>query len=216
MPKRHRQRKHQPFVSLSHHQRRDAVVQLKWQINRSAVQTGIRDFWTDHLLQDPDDPSRTFEWIDIYFLGRDRCTLWNAAVITTALARRDAIHSLAFDIAWAQLSEPEKKAESAIEFKRIPRKRPADVRLSEWVRRPDSRYLQFEGRTFNEECVRLEAHIQATNPPDTGESFTTDRSYAYGIGLHATVAENHLDRAAIERAIARFRDLGEQDWRAAV
>jgi len=215
VPKRYRQRKHQPFVTLSLHQRRDAVVQLKWQIDRSAAQTGTRDFWTDHLLQDPDDPSRTFQWIDIYFLGRDRCTLWNAAFITTALARQDAVRTLAFDASWAQLSESEKAAESAIEFKPVPRKRPSDLRLSEWVRHPDSCYPQFEGRTFSEECDRLEVHTQATSPPDTGESFTLDRSYAYGIGLHATVAEDHLDRAAIERCIARFRDLGEQDWPAA-
>ena len=215
MPKRHRQRKHQPFVSLSQHQRRDAVVQLKWRIDRNAVQTGIGDFWTYHLLQDPDDPTRTFQWIDIYFLGRDRCTLWNAAIVTTALAQQDAMRSRAFDATWAQLSELEQAAESAIEFKPVPRKRPSDVRCHEWVRRPDNRYPQFEGRTFDEECDRLEAHIEATSPPVIGESFTVDRSYAYGIGLQVTVAEDHLDRAAIERTIARFRDLGEQDWRGA-
>lgn len=212
MPKRHRPRKHQPFVSLSLHQRRDAVVQLKWRIDRNAVQTGIRDFWTDHLLQDPDDPACTFRWIDIYFIGRDRYTLWNASLVTTALARQDTISTRAFDTAWAKLSEGEKAIESTLEFKRIPRKRPSEPRYSEWVRRPDSRYPQFDGRTFREECDRLEADIEVLSPPDIGESFTLDRSYAYGIGLHATVAEDHLDLAAIERTIARFRSLGERDW----
>ncbi|MBA3057327.1 MAG: hypothetical protein KJ614_13645 [Gammaproteobacteria bacterium] len=216
MPKRHRPRKHQPFVSLSLHQRRDAVVQLKWRIDRNALQTGIRDFWTDHLLQDPDDPARTFQWIDIYFIGRDRCTLWNAALITTALARQDAISARAFDATWAKLSAAEKAIESALEFKRIPRKHPSEPRYSEWVRRPDSHYAQFDGRTFRQECDRLEAHIAATSPPNIGESFTLDHAYAYGIGLHATVAEDHLDLAAIERSIARFRDIGERDWRCTV
>ena len=74
---------------------------------------------------------------------------------------------------------------------------------------------QFEGRTFNQECERLEALYLATDAPVIGERFVTDRSYAYGIGLHAVVDEVTFDGAAIERTIQRFRDLGECDWRAA-
>ena len=44
------------------------------------------------------------------------------------------------------------------------------------------------------------------------ERFVTDRGYVYGIGLHAVVREATLDRAAIERTIQRFRDIGERDW----
>jgi hypothetical protein len=56
---------------------------------------------------------------------------------------------------------------------------------------------------------RLEAHYRATDMPVIGESFSIDRSYAYGIGLHAVVAESNLDRTAIERTITRFREMGE-------
>ena len=55
----------------------------------------------------------------------------------------------------------------------------------------------------------------ATDPPDIKECFAADRGYAYGVGLHAVVDEPTLDRAAVERCIQRFRDLGERDWSAA-
>ena len=56
--------------------------------------------------------------------------------------------------------------------------------------------------------------MQKSSPPSwqLTESFTTDRGYAYGIGLHAVVAETNINLDAIVRTIQRFRALGERDW----
>ena len=206
-----RRKKHVPFVALPLHQRRDAVVRLGWKIARQ--QNGLT-FWTDHLLEDPDDPHRTHRWVDVYFLGADRCTLWNAEIITTGTALEDELNGRAFNTAYEQLSPEEIEIEFAMEWKTVPRKHPGAMRMKEWVQRPDRHYPQFEGRTFRQECDWLEAHYRATSPPVMAERFVIDRGYAYGIGLHAVVAETNLDRAAIERTIQRFREVGERNWNA--
>jgi len=212
MPTKFHARKHVRFVDLPRHKRRKAVIRLGWKISQ---QSDGLSFWTDHLLKDPDDPHRVHRWVDVYFLGADRFALWNAEFITTQMAVEDEIHSLAFEAVYAALSADEIKREFAFENRVIPPKRPGAPRLVQWVPRPDRQYAQFEGRTFNQECERLEALYLATDAPVIGERFVTDRSYAYGIGLHAVVDEVTFDGAAIERTIQRFRDLGECDWRAA-
>lgn len=210
MPDRFRTRKHVPFVELPRHKRRNAVVRLGWKI---AQQTDGCGFWTDHLLEDPDDPLRTHSWVDVCFLGADRFTLWNAEFVTTQLAVEDEIRERAFNAAYAQLSAEEIKAEFSMGWKTVPPKRPGTMRMREWVQRPDRHYPQFDGRTFRQECDRFEAHYLATDPPVIAERFVIDHSYAYGIGLHAVVAESNMDCTAIERTIQRFRDIGERDWR---
>lgn len=211
MPTRFRNKKHVPFVTRSLHKRRDAVVKLGWKISRQ--KDGLT-FWTDHLLEDPDEPHRIHRWVDVYFLSADRCTFWNAEIITTDLASEDELDGRAFNAAYAQRSPEEIEIEFAMEWKTVPRKYPGAMRLKEWVQRPARHYPQFDGRTFRQECDRLETQYKASNPAVIAERFVIDRSYAYGIGLHAVVAETNLDRAAIERAIQRFRELGERNWNA--
>jgi hypothetical protein len=213
MPDRFHTKRHVPFVALPRHKRRNVVVRLGWKIAR---QTDGQTFWTDHLLEDPEDPHHTHRWVDVYFLGADRFTLWNAEFVTTALAAEDEISERSFQAAYAQLSPEEIANEFAMEWETVPRKHPGAMRAKRMVFRPARHYPQFDGRTFAEECDRLEAHYMATSPPVIAERFVIDRSYAYGIGLHAVVAEDNLDRAAIERTIQRFRELGEKDWNASV
>jgi hypothetical protein len=149
----------------------------------------------------------------VYFLGADRFTFWNATVETLQLAQQDELRDRSFKLAYAQLSAEEIKLEFAIETVSVSRKRPGQMRSRLWIQQPKRGYSQFEGRTFHAECERLEVHLLATDPPTISESFAADRGYAYGVGLDAVVDEPTLDRAAIERCIQRFRDLGERDWR---
>jgi hypothetical protein len=209
MPDRFHAGKHVRFVDLPRHKRRSAVVRLGWQI---AQRTDGAGFWADHLLEDPEEPNRIHRWVDVNFLSADRFTLWNAEFITAQLAMEDAIHARAFRETDARLSSDESEAEFKWEWKSVPLKCPGDLRAKELVRRPDRHYSQFEGRTFNQECDRLEALYLVSDPPLITERFEIDRGYAYGIGLHAVVVETNLDRAAIERTIQRFRDRGERDW----
>lgn len=211
MPDRFHTKKHVPFMELPRHKRRNAVVRLGWKIARQA---DGQDFWTDHLLEDPEDPHRSHRWVDVYFLGADRFTFWNAEFISTALAVEDEIRGRSFNAAYAQLSPEEIAYEFSMEWKTVPRKHEGAARMKELVQRSVRHYPQFDGRTFRQECDRLEVQYMATSPPVVAERFVIDRSYAYGIGLHAVVAENHLNRVAIERAIQRFRELGEKNWNA--
>lgn len=210
MPNRFRTRKHVRFVDLPRHKRRSAVVRLGWQIARRADAAG---FWTDHLLEDPEEPNRIHRWVDVNFLSSDRFTLWNAEIITTQMALEDSIHARAFDETHALLSAGESEAEFRWEWKSVPLKHPGDTRTKELILPTARPHARFEGRTFRQECDRREALYRSENPPVISEQFSIDRSYAYGIGLHAVVAETTLDRAAIERTIQRFRDIGERDWR---
>ena len=212
MPNRFHTRKHIRFVDLPRHKRRNAVVRLGWQIERRADGA---EFWTDHLLEDPDEPNRIHHWVDVTFLGADRFTLWNAEFITTQLAMEDAINSRAFSETNVRLSPEESETEFKWEWKSVPLQSPGGLRAKELVQRPDRHYSQFEGRTFRQESERLEALYLASEPPMIKERFEIDRGYAYGIGLHAVVAEANLDRAAIERTIQRFRDGGECAWQGA-
>jgi hypothetical protein len=212
MPDRFRTRKHLPFVALPCHKRRDAVVRLGWKIAR---QPEGYSFWTDHLLIDPEDPTRIHHWVDVYFLAADHFTFWNAEIVTLQLARQDAVEGRSFKLAYAQLSEQEIAREFAFETVAVPRTRPGQMRTRQWVQQPVQRYPQFEGRSFREECQRLETSLLASEPPEVSECFEIDQSYAYGIGLHAVVDELTLDAAAIERCIKRFRERGEREWRSA-
>ena len=198
-----------PFVELPRHKRRDAVIRLGWKITDQAE--GY-PFWTDHSLVDPEDPQRIHQWIAVYFLGADRFTFWNATIVTLQLARQDELQNRSFQLAYDQLSAEEIEREFAIETVKVPRTRPGQVRSRLWIQQPKQCYPQFERRTFHAECERLEAHLLATDPPDIRESFAIDRDYASGVGLDAVVDESTLDRAAVERCIQRFRDLGERDW----
>ena len=211
MPNRYHTRKHLRFVELPRHKGRDAVIRLGWKI---ANQADGCPFWTDHLLVDPEDPQRVHHWIDVYFLSADRFTFWNATIMTLELAQQDELRDQSFKLAYAQLSAEEIEHEFAIETVNVPRTRPGQVRSRLWIQRPKQCYPQFDGRTFHAECERLEVHLLATDPPDVRETFEIDRDYAYGLGLDAVVDEPTLDRAAVERCIQRFRDLGERDWSA--
>ena len=198
-----------PFVELPRHKRRDAVIRLGWKITNQAE--GY-PFWTDHSLVDPEDPQHIHQWIAVYFLGADRFTFWNATIVTLQLARQDELQNRSFQLAYDQLSAEELKREFAIETVNVPPTRPGQVRSRLWIQQPKQCYPQFERRTFHAECERLKAPLLATDPPDIRESFAIDRDYAYGVGLDAVVDESTLDRAAVERCIQRFRDLGERNW----
>jgi hypothetical protein len=63
--------------------------------------------------------------------------------------------------------------------------------------------------------VTLTEEIVKHEPPKVFESFTTDHSYRYGIGLNVVIHAEEINRATIEKAIYRFRTIGETDWQAA-
>jgi hypothetical protein len=172
-----------PFVTLPRHKRGNAVIRLKGKIRRDAVEFGGR-FTSEDGLNLSDGHDFRSQWFDFYFPGTSRFTLWNAVLVTARLAFWEAVHEKAFGQAYAAFNDSE----------------------SDRGRAP------FGGRTVREQVDFLEAKIIQENPPTIRESFSLDRSYVYGIGLHIVMDVDVIDRSVIETAIDRFFAIGETDW----
>lgn len=83
------------------------------------------------------------------------------------------------------------------------------------MERPDIFHEKFGGLTYRDYQKKLTEEIIQNEPPEIFESFATDRSYRYGIGLNMVIHVSEINRVTIEEAIRRFRKVGETDWRAA-
>ncbi len=206
-----RQLSRPPFVSLPRHRRGDAVIRLKGEMRRAAGEYGGR-FLSDVLMRDPDQADRDMHWLDFYFPGSDRFTLWNAEIVTASLAFSDAVRNAAYARAWDAMSDADQERESTRSLEPADRSRTGKVLSYPWVQREPVRYAQFDGRTFSEQVDLLEASIPDNEPPAIHASFRIDRSFVHGIGLYIVVDEPRIDQATVEAAIDRFLALGETDW----
>ena len=56
-------------------------------------------------------------------------------------------------------------------------------------------------------------HEDTGNTAPVFESFETDTSYRYGIGLYAVMDVPEINTETIEAMIAKFRSIGEKDWK---
>ena len=74
-------------------------------------------------------------------------------------------------------------------------------------------YDCFGGLTVREYEEKTELEIIENEPPAIHESFETDPSYEYGIGLRAIVQADEINREVIDSTIDRFREVGETDWK---
>ena len=83
------------------------------------------------------------------------------------------------------------------------------------VLKPETVYDKFHGLTDPDYQDKLSEEIIKNEPPKVFESFSTDRSYRYGIGLNVVIHVEAINRATIQEAIHRFRTIGETDWRSA-
>ncbi|MBI2381261.1 MAG: hypothetical protein HYV16_10970 [Gammaproteobacteria bacterium] len=204
--------KYRPFVQLSRRQRRELWIRLRWQIRRQAAQYGGR--FTSHLLLDePERPALYKQWFDFCFLGRDGRTIWNATLITARRAFWDALSSLAFDRAYALLSEAEREREFALSWTPVGVGRQRCYTMD----RPEPvSYPQFGGLTWEAYLAQLEQQLLLEEPPLISESFRADPEYRYGIGWQGVINAEDINRETIEAAIAHFYEQGERDWQSPV
>lgn len=202
-----------PFVSLPRHLRRSLVIRLQGRMLRNAHYTGSTLFYSDHLLIDPEEPNRLHTWVDVVFPGLDRFTLWNAAFITTEMAKSDLAREQAYEQLNARLAAANETYESRWTTHLIPRKRADEQRMYRMEFAPEKHYDCLGGQTYSQAREALEKTLMQTLPTPS-ERFDIDRKYAYGVGLNAVVNVATLDAAAIEQTIARFRALGERSWAA--
>lgn len=208
-------KKRPPFITLSQHKRRDEVIRLKSRIKRDSNEYG--GMFTSHLLLDePNRPDLYNQWFDFLFLGQDRFTIWNAVIITARQSAWDAAHGLAYERMMLMMTPEEQSAWDDLELFE-----PAEVSSTGKVltytlnKRKAMRFKSFGDLSFYEQWEKLDSEIIRGEPPTIYESFRLDRSYAYGIGLHIVLDVDVIDRAAIEQAITKFREIGETDWQAA-
>lgn len=202
-----------PFIELSKSRRREAVIQLKNRIRRDSGTYG--GLFTSHLVIDEEGRPDVFcHDVDVYFPGTDKFTIWNAEISTVTSELWSKVHSMAFNRAWSELTDEDTEEESRMDF--IPDSRSSTGKILTYRlgEKPVRRYSQFENRTLREQIAFLERDILENNPPEIYESFSLDREYAYGIGLKMVVDEDFMSLEAINRAIERFRSLGEAEWRA--
>lgn len=149
-----------------------------------------RNFHSHDILTDG------VSWCDVDFLGRDKFTFWNATLETTAYSRHAKIDSAAFNQAYDALTPEEHALRPKWTFKPVAGK----PGFSEIVFGKEPAFEKFEGRTFQEQVRHLEGVLDFP----VFESIEVDRSYRFGIGLHATIDAPLLTVEIIESFVDMF------------
>jgi len=199
-----------PYVSLSRRKQRDGFIRLRQKIRNDASVYGGQ-FTSNHVLNEPGRPALYNQWADAYFLGSDGLTIWNATIITAVQQFWDVVEDRSHALAWEMLTPEEQSAEAEITFKPV---WSHGRRMYQMLEKQKRVYDKFNGLTYHEYQDKLTDEIILREPPVIFESFTTDRSYCYGIGLHVVIHVDEINQATIEEAIRRFHEKGEADWRA--
>ncbi|MCJ1901623.1 hypothetical protein MR829_14720 [Paracoccus versutus] len=209
MMKRGNRHRFTPFAALSQHRQRDAFVKLRWKILRDTPVYG--GLFTSHLvLDEPGRPDAYRQWFDVLFPGLDGRSIWNATVITGNLRFWERIQDLASEQTRSRLTDAELEEEYRWKFS--PAFYVGRQKFYRMIRSEPRHHAALDGLTLREYEERTASEILHNTPPEIHESFRLDHSYRYGIGLEIVTDSPIVDRAAIERSIRRFRELGETDW----
>jgi hypothetical protein len=198
-----------PFAELPRRQRRNLFVSLRWTIKQEADKYGGK-FTTHLMLDEPGRPRLYKQSFDVLFLGSDGVTIWNATIRTATDAFWSKTSELASERAFSLLSEEQQKQEG-LEFEGPFRNKDGEKYYT-MAERAEQAYDCFGGLTLREYKEKTELEIIENEPPAIYESFETDPSYEYGIGLHAIVLADEINREVIDSTIDRFRQVGEVDW----
>lgn len=205
-------KKFTPFSKLSRHKKRDLYIRLRNTIRRTATDYG-ENFTSYLLLNEPDKPEWSNQWFDFYFLGLDGVTIWNAVLDTANNAYWEAIRDLAFEEAYRLC--PKERDDFDLKTLFIPEYHPITGKKLHYVmREPESR-PELGNRTFSKFVADYSSTLIREDTGNTApifESFHTDTSYRYGVGLYAIMDVPHLNAEVIETMIEKFRSLGETDW----
>lgn len=198
-----------PFAELPRRKRRNLYVSLRWKIMQEGSQYGGK-FTTHLMLDEPGRPQLYRQWFEVYFLGTDGITIWNAMICTATFEFWNKTSSLAFDRASSLLTGEQLKEKCGLKFEG-PFYEDGEKYYT-LPERSESTYDCFDGLTWSEYKKKSAQEIIEKEPPVIYESFQTDPSYEYGIGLRAIVQADEINRDVIEATIDRFRQVGEKDW----
>ncbi|SBW10971.1 conserved hypothetical protein [uncultured delta proteobacterium] len=205
-------RKLRPFVTRSNRKRASEVIKLRNKLRLRRHIYGGRFIGTSDLV-DPERPILYKQEAQVFFPGTDKRVLWNVQIATARKAFWDEVGDMALKRTAAML--PREKGPFDIRDMFEP------VSFNAWgqatsytMRERNETYEELGGMTRREFEAQLEKKIIASEPPEIYESFSIDRGYEYGIGLHVVVDSEMIDRETVERVIDRFFAVGETDWRA--
>ena len=199
-----------PYCHLPRRKQRDSFIRFRQKIrNRIAGDGG--QFLSRHILDEPGRPAIFNQWADVYFLGGDGLTIWNASIVTATHEFWETVEEMAHSRVWEMLTQAEQKAEAEMKFEPIWFN---GKRMYRMLERPVRTYDTFGGLTFRDYQEKINEKIIKNEPPAIFESFTLDRSYRFGIGLSMVVHAVEINRTSIDAAIRRFRAIGEKGWRA--
>jgi len=113
-----KRKKRAPYCHLPRRKQRDSFIRLRQKIrNESSVYGG--QFTSPHVLAEPGRPALYNDWADVYFLGSDGLTIWNAAIVTAAREFWDTAQDIAHTKAWEMLTPEEQSAEAEMKFEPI-------------------------------------------------------------------------------------------------
>lgn len=203
--------KFKPFLELPLEQRKVEAIHLQKQINRCISEYGGR-FTSRTLLNEPGRPDIYNQSFSFYFLGTDKLTIWNAIIITARKAFWDEVSDLARNRVTDMLTEEEREEVFNVEFVPAQWSPTGEVLGYSRAKREEKRFEKFGGLTYYEMCRKLETDIIHNDPPPIFESYSLDRSYVYGIGLHIVVDKEVINQPTIDAAIERFLEMGEREW----
>lgn len=188
-------------------------MQLRGKIRKTASDYG-KNFTSRLILNEPERPALFNQWFDFYFLGLDGITIWNATLYTANQAYWNAIRDLAFEESYRLC--PKENDDFDLDKFLIPvYDKVTGKKLHYIMREPEIR-PELGNRTlsqFVDEYGSKLIHEDTGNTAPIFESFETDTSYRYGIGLYAIVDAPEINAETIEAMITKFRSVGEKDWK---
>lgn len=205
-----RHTKFTPFSKLSRHKKRDLYIKLRGKIKKTVSDYG-QNFTSHLVLNEEGRPSCYNQWFDFFFLGLDGVTIWNAVLCTASNAYWDAIQDLAFEESYRLCPIKENK-----ESRFIPVYHNVTGKLLHYTMKEPEVEPELNNITRSQFVEEYSSKLIREDAGDTApifESFETDKKYYYGIGLHAVVDAPEINAEIIEAMIAKFRAIGEQDWK---
>ena len=192
-------RRYRRFIDLPRHRRADIAFDVRSQIKRGPY----RNFYSYDYLDEG------VSWSDVYFVGQDRATMWNATLMTTSDVFAEQQWNDAYDLVMDQLS-PDEQADHlrSISFNREDREKTPHGTYK-WGQRLALPMDRFEGRSVLEQI----RHVADTLVPSVYEQIVIDTKYAHGIGLHVTLDIEILNAEIISKFVDDFVSGGEKAYR---
>jgi hypothetical protein len=171
-----------PFSKLSRHKQRDEFIKLRQKIKNKKHG---ENFYGWSPLAEPGRPALYNQEVQIYFLGLDGRTIWNAYVFTAAYAYWGNISEIASNKAWELAPEKNRRLLDDL----IPQY-DSSGRLKHYIMKEELPHPALGNKTRGEFMQEYESELIRH---DTGEiapvfeEFRIEPGFEYGIGLYATI-----------------------------